>query len=50
MLLVDALALALAVSPESARGAAEGNGTDRAFVAAMVPHHRSAVEMAPLFT
>src|SRR5918998_5162868 len=23
-----------------------GNGTDRAFVAAMVPHHESAVEMA----
>ena len=25
-----------------------GNGTDRAFVAAMVPHHESAVEMAQL--
>jgi len=25
---------------------AEGNGTDRAFVAAMVPHHESAIEMA----
>lgn len=33
---------------ESARGAAEGNGIDRAFVAAMVPHHRSAVEMAKI--
>lgn len=27
---------------------AAGNGTDRAFVADMVPHHRSAVEMAKI--
>jgi uncharacterized protein (DUF305 family) len=26
----------------------EGNGVDRAFVAAMIPHHESAVEMAEL--
>lgn len=29
-------------------GAAAGNGTDRAFAAEMVPHHRSAVEMAEI--
>ena len=30
----------------SATSAAKGNGTDRAFVTAMIPHHESAVEMA----
>ena len=29
-------------------GKANGNGTDRAFVAAMVPHHQSAVDMAKI--
>jgi uncharacterized protein (DUF305 family) len=32
----------------SGRGAADGNGVDRAFATAMVPHHRSAVEMATI--
>ena len=31
---------------ETASGAKIGNGTDRAFVAGMIPHHESAVEMA----
>ena len=29
-------------------GSREGNGVDRAFAAAMVPHHESAIEMAAL--
>jgi uncharacterized protein (DUF305 family) len=29
---------------------AQGNGTDRAFATAMIPHHRSAVEMAEIAT
>ena len=33
---------------QPASKAAKGNGTDRAFVAAMIPHHESAVEMAEL--
>ena len=33
---------------DDAASATEGNGTDRAFVAAMVPHHESAVEMAEI--
>ena len=31
---------------DSAGSGGAGNGTDRAFVAEMVPHHESAVEMA----
>ena len=31
---------------QPAASGATGNGTDRAFVAAMIPHHESAVEMA----
>ena len=31
---------------EATTGGAPGNGTDRAFVAAMIPHHESAVKMA----
>lgn len=31
---------------ETSTGATPGNGTDRAFVAAMIPHHESAVKMA----
>ena len=33
---------------EGATSAAKGNGVDRAFVADMVPHHQSAVEMAEI--
>jgi len=33
---------------ESGGASAAGNGTDRAFVADMVPHHESAVEMATI--
>jgi uncharacterized protein (DUF305 family) len=32
----------------SSGGDADGNGTDRAFAAAMVPHHESAVQMADI--
>lgn len=35
-------------STPAATQPAAGNGVDRAFVAAMIPHHRSAVEMAKL--
>jgi len=47
---VAAVALALAAlagcGDDGGRTAAAGNGADRAFVADMVPHHASAVEMA----
>jgi uncharacterized protein (DUF305 family) len=33
-------------SDDAPSSAAKGNGTDRAFVAAMIPHHESAVKMA----
>jgi uncharacterized protein (DUF305 family) len=33
---------------EQTADAVKGNGTDRAFVAAMIPHHESAVEMAEI--
>jgi uncharacterized protein (DUF305 family) len=33
---------------DSAAASAAGNGTDRAFVADMIPHHKSAVEMASI--
>ena len=33
---------------DSAAASAAGNGTDRAFVADMIPHHQSAVEMASI--
>ena len=33
---------------DSASDGAAGNGTDRAFVAAMIPHHESAVQMAAI--
>jgi uncharacterized protein (DUF305 family) len=57
-LLAAALTVAVAVvagcgsdddSP-SASSQAAGNATDRAFIAAMIPHHRGAVEMAALAT
>jgi uncharacterized protein (DUF305 family) len=35
-------------SDEAPSSAAKGNGTDRAFVAAMIPHHESAVKMAAI--
>ncbi len=33
---------------DAAGGGADGNGVDRAFVAEMVPHHESAVQMAEM--
>jgi uncharacterized protein (DUF305 family) len=33
---------------ESTSDGVQGNGTDRAFVAAMIPHHESAVQMAAI--
>ena len=46
-------ALSLAVSAcgsddSDSASAAPGNGADRAFVAAMIPHHESAVQMAEI--
>lgn len=41
-----ALVVAGCGSEEEASSGATGNGTDRAFVAAMIPHHESAVKMA----
>ena len=35
-------------SSDSGAAKASGNGTDRAFVAEMIPHHESAVEMAEI--
>jgi uncharacterized protein (DUF305 family) len=35
-------------SDDAPSSAAKGNGTDRAFVAAMIPHHESAVKMAAI--
>jgi uncharacterized protein (DUF305 family) len=46
--LVLALAGCGSDAEEPASPAVEGNGTDRAFVAAMIPHHESAVEMAEI--
>jgi uncharacterized protein (DUF305 family) len=45
-----ALAIAGCGDDESGDGGsgAAGNGTDRAFVAAMIPHHESAIEMAKI--
>ena len=49
LLATAALALAGCGSDEGTVGAKEGgNPTDRAFVEAMVPHHRSAVDMAKI--
>jgi uncharacterized protein (DUF305 family) len=42
------VALAGCGSDEPTTEGAKGNGTDRAFVAAMIPHHESAVEMAKI--
>ena len=52
-LLVIAVTIALGVSAcgeddSTASRDALGNGTDRAFAAEMIPHHRSAVEMAEI--
>ncbi len=47
--LVAAGALALAGCGDDGSGSSEaGTGTDRGFVAAMVPHHQGAVEMAEI--
>jgi uncharacterized protein (DUF305 family) len=51
ILAVLALAGAVAVAgcgDDEESGGTAGNGTDRAFVAEMVPHHESAVEMAKI--
>ena len=54
MLIALGAALSLAVSAcgsddsDNASAAAPGNGADRAFVAAMIPHHESAVQMAEI--
>jgi uncharacterized protein (DUF305 family) len=53
LLLVIAATMALGVAAcggddSTASGDVTGNGTDRAFVAEMMPHHRSAVEMAEI--
>ena len=49
LLAATALALAACGSDDGTVGAEKGgNRTDRAFVAAMVPHHRSAVAMAKI--
>ena len=45
-LLVLVVGIAACGSDDEAGSGAAGNGTDRAFVAEMVPHHQSAVEMA----
>lgn len=46
--LAVAAALAVAGCGSDDDDGPEGNGTDRAFVAAMIPHHESAVEMGKL--
>lgn len=49
LLAVGGMALAGCGSDDDKSGSssgAKGNGTDRAFVAAMIPHHESAVQMA----
>jgi uncharacterized protein (DUF305 family) len=38
----------VADGPETSAGTVGGNGVDRAFVAAMIPHHESAVDMAEI--
>ena len=49
VLAAGALTLAACGDDEGSSGQAKrGNGTDRAFVAAMIPHHESAVEMAEI--
>ena len=51
LLAVGSLALAGCGSDDDESGSsssAKGNGTDRAFVAAMIPHHESAVQMAEI--
>lgn len=55
VILVLALSLLAAACGEdetgsdgSSAGSAPGNGIDRAFATAMIPHHRSAVEMAEI--
>ena len=47
-MLAVAAALAVAGCGSDDDDGPEGNGTDRAFVAAMIPHHESAVRMAKL--
>jgi uncharacterized protein (DUF305 family) len=42
------LSVLVAACGDDEASSASGNGTDRAFVAEMIPHHRSAVEMAEI--
>lgn len=46
--LLAAIAVAGCGSSDNKTSTSEGNSTDRAFVAAMIPHHESAVEMAKI--
>lgn len=48
LLLASVLALGLAACGSEDGAAVGGNGTDRAFVDDMIPHHKSAVEMAKI--
>jgi uncharacterized protein (DUF305 family) len=48
ILVAAALALAGCVSDDESADGKGGNPTDRAFVAEMIPHHRSAVTMAKI--
>jgi uncharacterized protein (DUF305 family) len=48
LLVAGGLAVAGCGSDDESAPAAAGNGTDRAFVAAMIPHHQVAVEMAAI--
>lgn len=43
-----ALTVAGCGAEDGASGSADGNASDRAFAAEMIPHHRSAVEMAEI--
>ena len=46
--MIVALAAAGCGSDQASSEAVKGNGTDRAFVAAMIPHHESAIQMAAI--
>ena len=48
LLLIGGLAIAGCGSDSESSAKTAGNGTDRAFVAAMIPHHESAVDMAEI--
>jgi uncharacterized protein (DUF305 family) len=48
LIVAGGLAVAACGSDDESTPAAAGNGTDRAFVAAMIPHHEDAVKMAAI--